>query len=138
MQLLQKADIVFYDALVSPEMLTYCPQAIAVAVGKRCGEHSWKQSEINTALLDAVKQYPIVVRLKGGDGMVFGRADEELTTLREAGVAFEIVPGVTSALAASAYLQKPLTKRGQARSVLLATKAQALTSDASIVAHADT
>ncbi len=123
-KLLAQADIVFYDALVGPEMLDLCPQAIQVAVGKRCGKLSSAQHFINKRLVDAAQKYQIVVRLKGGDPMLFGRADEEITTLKEAGVAVEVVPGITAALAGAASLQQSLTLRGVSRSVAFVTLAQ--------------
>jgi len=124
-KLLFKADIVFHDALVDPEMLELCPQAIQVAVGKRCGKLSSAQEFINKRLVDAAKKYQTIVRLKGGDPMLFGRADEELSALQAAGIPFEIVPGITAALAGAASLQKSLTLRGIARSVAFITLAKA-------------
>jgi len=124
-KLLSKADIVFHDALVDPAMLDLCPQAIQVAVGKRCGKLSSAQEFINKRLVDAAKKYQTIVRLKGGDPMLFGRADEELSALQVAGIPFEIVPGITAALAGAASLQKSLTLRGIARSVAFITLAKA-------------
>ena len=123
-KLLEKADIVFHDALIEPEMLDLCPQAIKVAVGKRCGKLSSAQHFINKRLVDAAKQYPTVVRLKGGDPMLFGRADEELQALKNEGIAVEVVPGITAALAGAASLQQSLTLRGVSRSVAFVTLAQ--------------
>jgi uroporphyrin-III C-methyltransferase len=123
-KLLAKADIVFYDALVDPEMLDLCPQAEQIAVGKRCGKLSSAQQFINKRLVDAAQKYQIVVRLKGGDPMLFGRADEEITTLKQFGIEVEIVPGITAALAGAASLQKSLTLRGISRSVAFITLAQ--------------
>ena len=124
-KLLAKADIVFHDALVDPAMLELCPQAVKVAVGKRCGKLSSAQEFINKRLVDAAHQYQTIVRLKGGDPMLFGRADEEITALENAGIAFEIVPGITAALAGAASMQKSLTLRGVSRSVAFVTLAQA-------------
>ncbi|MBU3545154.1 uroporphyrinogen-III C-methyltransferase [Polynucleobacter sp. MWH-Mekk-B1] len=124
-KLLAQADIVFHDALIEPEMLDLCPQAIKVAVGKRCGKLSSAQHFINKRLVDAAKQYPTVVRLKGGDPMLFGRADEELQALHNEGIAVEVVPGITAALAGAASLQQSLTLRGVSRSVAFVTLAQA-------------
>ena len=124
-KLLAKADIVLHDALVDPEMLALCPHAIKVAVGKRCGKLSSAQAFINKRLVDAAHQYQTIVRLKGGDPMLFGRADEELSALKHAGISFEIVPGITASLAGAASLQKSLTLRGVARSVAFVTLAQA-------------
>jgi len=124
-KLLAKADIVFHDALVDPAMLELCPQAVKVAVGKRCGKLSSAQEFINKRLVDAAHQYQTIVRLKGGDPMLFGRADEEITSLENAGIAFEVVPGITAALAGAASMQKSLTLRGVSRSVAFVTLAQA-------------
>lgn len=120
-RLLQSADIVFYDALVNPEILALAAKAQKIAVGKRCGRHSTAQRFINKRLVDAAKQFKVVVRLKGGDPMLFGRAQEEIEALHEAGIPVEVVPGVTAALAASADLAVSLTRRGLARSVTFAT-----------------
>jgi uroporphyrin-III C-methyltransferase len=119
--LLRRADIVFYDALVQPEMLTLAPDAKQVAVGKRCSRISTDQRFINRNLVEAAAKYDVVVRLKGGDPMLFGRAQEEIDALEGAGVAYEIVPGVTAALAASAEVGVSLTQRGSSRSVVFAT-----------------
>jgi uroporphyrin-III C-methyltransferase len=124
-KLLAKADIVLHDALVDEQMLELCPQAIKVAVGKRCGKLSSAQQFINKRLLDAAKQHQVIVRLKGGDPMLFGRADEEITALKEAGIEVEVVPGITAALAGAASLQESLTLRGISRSVAFVTLAQA-------------
>ena len=124
-KLLAKADIVLHDALVDEQMLDLCPQAIKVAVGKRCGKLSSAQQFINKRLLDAAKQHQVIVRLKGGDPMLFGRADEEITALKEAGIEVEVVPGITAALAGAASLQQSLTLRGVSRSVAFVTLAQA-------------
>lgn len=124
-KLLEKADIVFHDALVEPEMLALCPQAIRVPVGKRCGKLSSAQHFINKRLVDAAKQYKTIVRLKGGDPMLFGRADEEIGALKKMGIAVEVVPGITAALAGAASLQQSLTLRGVSRSVAFITLAQA-------------
>ncbi len=124
-KLLAKADIVFHDALVDPAMLELCPQAVKIAVGKRCGKLSSAQEFINKRLVDAAYKYQTIVRLKGGDPMLFGRADEEITALENAGIAFEIVPGITAALAGAASMQKSLTLRGVSRSVAFVTLAQA-------------
>ena len=123
--LLARAQIVFHDALVEPEMLALCPQAILVLVGKRCGQLSSSQRFINKRLVDAAQRYEIVVRLKGGDPMLFGRADEELRALEAAGVPTEVVPGITAALAGAAAIKQSLTLRGVARSVAFITQAQA-------------
>ena len=123
-KLLEQADIVFYDALVDPEMLKLCPQAIQVEVGKRCGKLSSAQQFINKRLVDAAQKYKTVIRLKGGDPMLFGRADEEITALKNAGIEIEVVPGITAALAGAASLQQSLSLRGVSRSVAFVTLAQ--------------
>jgi uroporphyrin-III C-methyltransferase len=112
---------VFHDALVNPEILAFAADAQKIAVGKRCGRHSTAQQFINKRLIDAAGKYSIVVRLKGGDPMLFGRAQEEIDALSDAGVRFEVVAGVTSALSASADLAVSLTRRGVARSVSFVT-----------------
>ena len=125
LRLLQQADIVLHDALVNPEMLEFCPQAELIAVGKRCGKHSAAQNFINKRFIDEEKKHQIIIRLKGGDPMMFGRADEEITALEAAGIAVEVVPGITAALAASATLKQSLTLRGVARSVAFCTQVKA-------------
>ncbi len=124
-KLLEQAEIVFHDALVEPEMLDLCPQAIKVPVGKRCGKLSSAQHFINKRLVDAAKQYQIIVRLKGGDPMLFGRADEEIQALKKAGIQVAVVPGITAALAGAASIGQSLTLRGISRSVAFITLAQA-------------
>ena len=98
-QILEKADIVFHDALIDPAMLELCAQAIKAPVGKRCGKLSSAQYFINKRLIDAAQKHQIIVRLKGGDPMMFGRADEEIQALKQASVEVEVVPGITAALA---------------------------------------
>ena len=120
-ELLGRADIVFHDALVQDELLALAPGAKKVAVGKRCSRISTDQRFINRNLVEAAAKHDIVVRLKGGDPMLFGRAQEEIAAMEAAGVPYEIVPGVTSALAASAELGVSLTARGVSRSVVFAT-----------------
>ncbi len=124
-RLLAEADVVLHDALVEPEMLALCPQAKLVAVGKRCGKHSSAQHFINKQLIDHARTHRRVVRLKGGDPMLFGRADEELRALEGAGIEVEVVPGITAALAGAAALGRSLTLRGVARSVAFATQSRA-------------
>ena len=123
--LLAKADIVLHDALVDPAMLELCPQAIKEPVGKRCGKLSSAQNFINKRLVDAAHKYQIVVRLKGGDPMMFGRANEEIQALKNHHIQVEVVPGITAALAGAAAIQKSLTLRGVSRSVAFVTLAQA-------------
>ncbi|GAC1406584.1 MAG: uroporphyrinogen-III C-methyltransferase [Burkholderiaceae bacterium] len=138
-RLLAEADVVLHDALVTDDMLALCPQALMIGVGKRCGQLSTAQAFINKQLVDSARKYPRVVRLKGGDPMLFGRADEELRALEAAGIAVEIVPGVTAALAAAAASGQPLTRRGVARSVAFFTSStDANEPDATLLPSADT
>ena len=120
-RLLGAADIVFHDALVHPDTIALAVKAEKISVGKRCGRHSTAQQFINKRLVDAARKHAIVVRLKGGDPMLFGRAQEELAALEAEGIACEVVPGITAALAAAAELKTSLTQRGIARSVTFAT-----------------
>ena len=120
-ELLRRADIVFHDALVHPDTLALATRAKLVPVGKRAGRVSTHQHFINSHLVEAATHHAVIVRLKGGDPMLFGRAQEEIDTLVAAGVPFEVVPGVTAALAASAELGVSLTRRGLSRSVTFAT-----------------
>jgi len=123
-KLLEKAGIVFHDALVDAQMLEFCPQAEKVAVGKRCGKLSSAQHFINKRLVDAAKHHQVIIRLKGGDPMLFGRSDEEIQALKNVGIEVEVVPGITAALAGAASLQQSLTLRGISRSVAFITLAQ--------------
>lgn len=120
-RLLEAADIVFYDALANPDILRLAAKAKLVAVGKRHGRLSTAQAFINKQLIDAANKYPVVVRLKGGDPMLFGRAQEEIDALTAAGIEVDVVPGITAALAASASMQVSLTRRGIARNVAFVT-----------------
>jgi uroporphyrin-III C-methyltransferase len=124
-RLLGQADVVLYDALVTPEMLDLCRKAELVSVGKRSGQRSTAQTLINQQLVECASKFKLVVRLKGGDPMLFGRADEELRALEEAGIEVEVVPGITTAVAAAAATKQPLTKRGVARSVAFFTSSTA-------------
>ena len=136
-RVLAQADAVLYDALVTPEMLELCAQAELISVGKRSGQRSVAQTSINQQLVDAASRHALVVRLKGGDPMLFGRADEELRALEEVGIEVEIIPGITTALAAAAAARQPLTKRGVARSVAFFTSSTA-PDHADLVAIPDT
>ncbi len=120
-RLLARADIVFHDALVHPQTLALAERAEKIAVGKRCGRQSTAQRFINKRLVDAAAKHAVVVRLKGGDPMLFGRAQEEIAALEAAGVAYEVVPGTTAALAAAAQIGTSLTQRGSVRAVTFAT-----------------
>jgi len=123
MRILEQAEIVFHDALIDLELLSWCKNAKLVPVGKRCGAHSSSQSFINKCLIDAAKKYSMVVRLKGGDPLIFGRAAEEISALQASGVHFEVIPGITTALAASASLQQPPTSRNLSRTLTITTLA---------------
>jgi uroporphyrin-III C-methyltransferase len=120
-EVLRRADIVFHDALVHPGTLALAQRAEIIAVGKRCGRFATAQQFINKRLVDAACKHRTVVRLKGGDPMLFGRAYEEISALQAAHIEFEVVPGVTAALAASAELGVSLTQRGVARNVAFVT-----------------
>jgi uroporphyrin-III C-methyltransferase len=111
-RLLRSADVVLHDDLVSPDILALIPPTAKLHnVGKRCGEKKISQQEINGLMIALSRSGLEVVRLKSGDPFIFGRAGEEITALREAGVEFELVPGVTAALGAAAAAQIPLTHR---------------------------
>jgi uroporphyrin-III C-methyltransferase len=120
-RLLEQADIVFYDALVHADTIALAVNAKKIAVGKRSGQVSTDQRFINRSLVEAASRYENIVRLKGGDPMLFGRAQEEIDALKAANIAFEVVPGITAALAVSAQLGISLTQRGIARNVTFAT-----------------
>jgi uroporphyrin-III C-methyltransferase len=120
-RLLETADLVLHDALVHPETLALARRARRVAVGKRHGRVSTDQRFIDRLLVEAARHHDVVVRLKGGDPMLFGRAQEELAALEAAGIEVEVVPGVTAALAAAATLRVSLTRRGLSRSVAFLT-----------------
>lgn len=113
LRLLQQADVVVYDRLIAQELLDEArPEAELIFVGKAPNRHTLRQEEINQVLVERVRQGKQVVRLKGGDPFVFGRGGEEALALVQAGLAFEVVPGVSSALAAPAYAGIPVTQRG--------------------------
>ena len=123
--ILAAADVVLHDALVTPEILALCPQAELISVGKRSGQRSTAQPIINEKIIECARRFERVVRLKGGDPMLFGRADEELNALEAAGIDYEIIPGITTAFAAAASIKQPLTKRGVARNVAFFTSTTA-------------
>jgi uroporphyrinogen III methyltransferase / synthase len=120
-EVLARADVVAHDRLVHPALLALATNARLVDVGKRVGERGRTQADINQRLIDEARAGNVVVRLKGGDPFVFGRGGEEAEALAAAGVAFEVVPGVTSAVAGPAYAGIPLTHRDHASWVAIAT-----------------
>jgi uroporphyrin-III C-methyltransferase len=120
--LLECADVVIYDALVSPPILAMInPQAEKIDAGKRRGRHSIMQSETTQLLIAKAQTHAIVVRLKGGDPFIFGRGGEEMEALVTAGIPVEVVPGITSGIAAPAYAGIPLTHRDYSSSVTFVT-----------------
>ena len=120
--LLEYADVVVYDALVSAAILQMInPQAEKLDAGKRRGRHSLSQDEITQLLINKAQSNAVVVRLKGGDPFVFGRGGEEMADLIKAGIVVEVVPGVTSGIAAPAYAGIPLTHRDYSSSVTFVT-----------------
>jgi uroporphyrin-III C-methyltransferase len=120
-RLLERADIVLHDALVHPETIKLAHRARLIDVGKRYGKVSTEQRFIHRALIAAARTHEVVVRLKGGDPMLFGRAQEEIEALEAAGIEYEVVPGITAALAAASTLGVSLTRRGIARTVAFLT-----------------
>jgi uroporphyrin-III C-methyltransferase len=122
LRLLHTVDAVLYDDLVSPEILSVIPSSAQLHnVGKRCGKKQIRQEEINFLMITLADSGQQVVRLKSGDPMIFGRAGEEIEALRKAGVAYEVVPGITSALGAAASAQIPLTHRRISSAVVFLT-----------------
>jgi uroporphyrin-III C-methyltransferase len=122
LRLLRQADAVLHDDLISPQILTLVPRNAQLHdVGKRAGRKSAHQEEIHFLMIELARQGLQVVRLKGGDPLVFGRAGEEMHALRKAGIEFEVVPGVTAAFAAAASVDIPLTLRQTASSLLIMT-----------------
>ncbi|TKK69756.1 uroporphyrinogen-III C-methyltransferase [Ilyomonas limi] len=121
-KVLQRANVILYDALANEELLNYTPaKAIRQFVGKRFGCHALSQQEINTLIVDHAYKYGHVVRLKGGDPFVFGRAQEEIAAACAAGVEVEVIPGVSSAIAVPASQMIPLTCRGISESFWVTT-----------------
>jgi len=122
LRLLETADVVLPDDLVSEEVLALTHAGAEITpVGKRCGQPRITQEEIHRLMIEAAHAGRSVLRLKSGDPLVFGRAGEEIAALRGAGVAFEIVPGITTAFAVAATLHTPLTDRTSASKLILAT-----------------
>lgn len=121
-ELLSKAEVIIFDRLASPRLLAFVsPEAERIYVGKRIGKHVANQDDINDIIVRKAKEGYSVVRLKGGDPFIFGRGGEEAEILTKHGIQFEIVPGVTSAIAAPAYAGIPLTHRSHTASVAIVT-----------------
>ncbi len=131
LRLLRTADAVLHDDLVAPEILKLIPPTAQIHnVGKRCGKKKILQGEINYLMVALAASGLHVVRLKGGDPLIFGRAGEEIESLRRANIPYEIVPGVTSALGAAAAAQIPLTHRRASSALVLITAHRASENDA--------
>ena len=117
LQILKSCDAVIYDRLGTGELLDLVrPDCAKIYVGKQAGAHYKKQEEINRILVETAEKYENVVRLKGGDSFVFGRGGEEILTLQEADIPFQVIPGVTSAIAVPEVLGIPVTHREMSRS----------------------
>ena len=122
LEVLRTADVIVYDRLVNPVLLDEAPPAaLRLFVGKRTGGHCLPQDEINARLIEQARLGRSVVRLKGGDPFVFGRGGEEALAMAEAGIPFEVVPGVSAAVAVPAYAGIPVTHRGLASSFAVVT-----------------
>jgi len=126
LRILQSADIVLHDSLVSPEILNLIPaSAQRIDVGKRAGFRLLTQQDINALLIDSARKHDVVVRLKGGDSLLFGRAAEEIEALRSANIRFEVVPGISAAFASASAAKLSLTDRRLASHVLFTTFSRA-------------
>jgi uroporphyrin-III C-methyltransferase len=146
LRVLQSADVVLHDSLISPEILNLIPKtAERIDVGKRAGFRLLTQQDINSLLLSNAAKHKIVVRLKGGDPLLFGRAAEEIQSLREANIDFEVVPGISAAFASAAAAKVSLTDRRLSSHVLFTTFSRApeakflpgigLTADTTVVVY---
>jgi uroporphyrin-III C-methyltransferase/precorrin-2 dehydrogenase/sirohydrochlorin ferrochelatase len=121
-RLLEEAEVVVYDNLVSPEVMArVAPGARRIYAGKQRANHTMPQQDINALLVELAGEYRVVVRLKGGDPFIFGRGGEEMEALATHGIAFEVVPGITAACGISCYAGIPLTHRDHAQSVMFVT-----------------
>ncbi|HET6931296.1 MAG TPA: uroporphyrinogen-III C-methyltransferase [Candidatus Acidoferrum sp.] len=146
LRILQSADVVLHDSLIGPEILNLIPKtAERIDVGKRAGFRLLTQADINSLLLSNAAKHKIVVRLKGGDPLLFGRAAEEIQALREANIDFEVVPGISAAFASAAAAKVSLTDRRLSSHVLFTTFSRApeakflpgigLTADTTVVVY---
>ncbi|RUM61082.1 MAG: uroporphyrinogen-III C-methyltransferase [Persephonella sp.] len=122
LKVIKKADVILYDRLINPEILLYAkPECELIYVGKEDGKHILEQDKINFLLYEFAKNNDIVVRLKGGDPFVFGRGGEEAIFLKEKGIPYEIIPGITSAISVPLYGGVPITHRGISSSFVVIT-----------------
>jgi uroporphyrin-III C-methyltransferase len=139
MKAIQSADAILYDALVGEKILEYAaPYAELIYVGKRCGQHSLTQADINALLAQTAQRVGHVVRLKGGDPFIFGRGHEELVFLKKKGITVNVVPGISSATSLSLLQEVPLTRRRVAESFWVitgTTKSHELSGDISLAAQ---
>lgn len=139
-KVLQSADVVLYDALVSPELLGYAPAAEKIFVGKRKGCYSYQQEQINDLIVERATQGSHVVRLKGGDPFVFGRGAEEMEHAAQYGVEVAVVPGISSCVSVPASQNIPVTKRGATESFWVitgTTKEHQLSNDVALAAKSN-
>ena len=139
-KVLQSADVVLYDALVSPELLEYAPTAEKIFVGKRKGCYSYQQEQINDLIVERATQGLQVVRLKGGDPFVFGRGAEEMEHAAKYGVEVAVVPGISSCVSVPASQNIPVTKRGATESFWVitgTTKEHKLSNDVALAAKSN-
>src|ERR1700761_6025821 len=121
-EVVKEAEVIVYDYLCNPEILSWAPPGVEIIyAGKKAGQHTLRQEEIDALLVEKTREGKRVVRLKGGDPYLFGRGGEEAEALAAAGLAFEIIPGVTSALAAPAYAGIPVTHREHAAQLTIFT-----------------